>query len=61
MGVSGAKEVKFTTGLPLLQVEKELIELKLIDGVGLLGCHSYFATSMNVFVNNVKNIQNTID
>ena len=32
MGFSGAKEVKFNTGLPLLQ-EKNLIELKLIDGV----------------------------
>jgi hypothetical protein len=32
MGISRAREVNFTTGLPLLQ-EKKLIELKLIDGI----------------------------
>jgi hypothetical protein len=32
MGLFRAKEVNFTTGLPLLQ-EKKLIELKLIDGI----------------------------
>ncbi len=33
MGVSKAKEVEFTTGLPLLQGKNNLIEFKLIDGI----------------------------
>ncbi len=42
MGVSKAKEVEFTTGLPLLQGKNNLIEFKLINGIPvkfMLGCH----------------------
>ena len=64
MGVSGAKEVKFTTGLPLLQEEKINIELKFIDGVPAnitVGMPFLFAISINIFGNKVKNIQYVID
>ena len=60
MGVSGAREVKFTT----FAGRKNIIELKLIDGVPAnitVGTPFLFIITMNIFGNCVKNIQYTID
>lgn len=56
MGVSGAREVKFTT----FAGRKNIIELKLIDGVPAnitVGMPFLFIITMNIFGNCVKNIQ----
>lgn len=45
MGAFGAKEVKFTTDLPLLQRDKNLIDIKLIGGIPInitVGCRFLF-------------------
>lgn len=60
MGISGAKEAKFTTFVE----RKNLIEFKLIDGVPInitVGGPFLLKNTLNIFGNNVKNIQYTFD